>query len=180
MKIKSVKRIGRQPVYDLTVKEAHHYMLKNGVVSHNTGIMYSSDAVWIIGRQQEKDGTEIVGYNFVINIEKSRHVKEKAKIPISITHKGGIDKWSGMFDLALEAGMLIKPKMGWYQKVDLETGEISQESFREKAIKADISYFENLLKTKKFVEFVRQKYKLSAPTISNDPEVVYNDDDGDE
>jgi hypothetical protein len=156
-------------------------MYSKDVISGGTGVLYSSDAAWIIGRQQEKDGTEIVGYNFVINIEKSRHVKEKSKIPISITHKGGIDKWSGLFDLALEAGMLIKPKMGWYQKVDLETGEISQESFREKAIKADISYFEDLLKNKKFAEFVRQKYKLSAPTISNDPDVVYNeDDDGEE
>ena len=45
------------------------------VVSGGTGIYYSADAIWIIGRRQEKVGTEITGYHFVINIEKSRHVK---------------------------------------------------------------------------------------------------------
>ena len=40
------------------------------IVSGGTGAYYSADAIWIIGRQQEKDGAEIAGYNFVINIEK--------------------------------------------------------------------------------------------------------------
>jgi RecA/RadA recombinase len=34
------------------------------IVSGGTGAYYSSDAIWIVGRQQEKDGTEIKGYHF--------------------------------------------------------------------------------------------------------------------
>ncbi len=63
------------------------------IVSGGTGIYYSADAIWIIGRQQDKVGTEIQGYHFVINIEKSRHVKEKSKIPISVSWEGGIARW---------------------------------------------------------------------------------------
>lgn len=88
------------------------------VVSGGTGIYYSADTIWIIGRQQDKDGTEIQGYHFVINIEKSRFVKEKSKIPISVSWKGGIQKWSGLLDVAVEAGYVVKPALGWYVAVD--------------------------------------------------------------
>lgn len=41
MKIKSIKSVGRKPVYDLSVKDDNYdkqqYVLENGVVTHNTG-----------------------------------------------------------------------------------------------------------------------------------------------
>ena len=60
------------------------------VVGGGTGIYYSADNIWIVGRQQDKSGTEIKGYHFIINIDKSRYVKEKSKIPISVSWEGGI------------------------------------------------------------------------------------------
>ena len=98
-------------------------LFPKAIVSGGTGIMYSADNVWIIGRQQEKEGTEIKGYNFVINVEKSRFVKEKSKIPISVTWEGGISQWSGLTDVALQLGYVKKPKVGWYQAVNPATGE---------------------------------------------------------
>ena len=77
-------------------------LFPKAVVSGGTGIYYSSDNIWIIGRQQEKKGTEITGYNFVINVEKSRFVREKSKIPISVTWEGGIETYSGLLDVAIE------------------------------------------------------------------------------
>jgi len=47
-------------------------MFSKAVVSGGTGIYYSADNIWIIGRQQEKEGKDIKGYNFIVNIEKSR------------------------------------------------------------------------------------------------------------
>ena len=58
MKIKSVTPVGKLPVYDLSVKEVEHYVLENGIVTHNTGVMYSADTVFIIGKRQIKEGTE--------------------------------------------------------------------------------------------------------------------------
>ena len=97
------------------------------IISGGTGIYYSADAIWIIGRQQDKVGTEIQGYHFVINIEKSRHVKEKSKIPISVSWDGGIMKWSGLMDVAEKGGYLNKPKVGWYEAINPETGEVISE-----------------------------------------------------
>ena len=54
-------------------------------MSGGTGVTYSANTVFFMGRQQEKKGTEIEGYNFILNVEKSRFVKEKSKLPISIS-----------------------------------------------------------------------------------------------
>ena len=66
------------------------------IVGGGTGIYYSADNIWIVGRQQDKSGTEIKGYHFIINIDKSRYVKEKSKIPISVSWEGGIQSYSGL------------------------------------------------------------------------------------
>ena len=65
-------------------------LFPKAIVSGGTGIYYSADNIWIIGRQQDKKGTEIQGYHFVINVEKSRYVKEKSKIPITVSWEGGV------------------------------------------------------------------------------------------
>ena len=102
------------------------------VVSGGTGIYYSADNIWILGRQQDKSGTEIKGYHFIINVEKSRYVKEKSKIPISVSWDGGVQKWSGLLDVALEGKYVAKPSNGWYCQVSQETGELLEPKVREK------------------------------------------------
>ena len=100
-------------------------LFPKAVVSGGTGIYYSADNIWIIGRQQDKKGTEIQGYHFIVNVEKSRYVKEKSKIPISVSWEGGVQKYSGLLDVALAGGYCTKPSNGWYAKVDQSTGEIT-------------------------------------------------------
>jgi RecA/RadA recombinase len=99
-------------VVNHTYKEIGMY--PKDIVGGGTGSYYSADTIFILGRQQEKDGTELTGYNFIINVEKSRYVKEKSKIPISVSFEGGISTWSGLLDIALETGHVVKPSNGWY------------------------------------------------------------------
>ncbi|USV40858.1 RecA-like DNA recombinase [Xanthomonas phage BUDD] len=103
---------------------AHTYdtmeMYAKKVVSGGTGLIYSADNIYIVGRQQNKEGQEIVGYNFVLNVEKSRYVREKSKIPVEVTFENGISPWSGLLDLALETGHVVKPSNGWYQQAGTE------------------------------------------------------------
>ena len=162
MKISAIKKIGRRPVYDLSVNEVEHYILRNGVVTHNTGIYYSANQIFIISKAQEKDGTELAGFKFTINIEKSRYVKEKSKLPFSVFFDSGIYKWSSLFELAQESGHIIKPTVGWYQTVDMETGEISEKSYRAKDIESNDAYFENLIKDKVFKDHIERKFKLTG------------------
>ena len=84
-------------------------LFPKAIVSGGTGIYYSADNIWILGRRQKKTGTEVTGYDFIINIEKSRYVKEKSKIPITVTWEGGVEKNSGLLEVALAAGYVGKP-----------------------------------------------------------------------
>ena len=142
------------------------------IVGGGTGIMYSSDNVWIIGRQQEKQGQEVVGYNFIVNVEKSRYVKEKSKIPIGVSWEGGVQKYSGLLEVALIGGYVDKPSNGWYQRVDLSTGEVLGSKLRLKdTMTAD--FWEPILETTDFPEFLKKTYKIgyNAPTIVNSEEL---------
>ena len=166
MKIKSITPVGKHNVYDISVADVEHYILDNGVASHNTGSYYSADNIFILGRQQEKDEKtkEITGYDFIINVEKSRYVKEKSKIPVTVSFDGGISKWSGLLNLALESGHVVKPTVGWYSRVDTNTGEVEEKKFRIND--TDTSAFWNqILKQKSFSDFVENKYRVSSGNI---------------
>lgn len=173
MKIKSVNPVGKKNVYDISVDEAEHYVLENGVITHNTGIYYASDTIFIIGRQQEKEGTEVIGYNFILNVEKSRFVKEKSKIPLCVSFDGGISKWSGLIDLALEAKIVIKPANGWYQKIDIKSGEVLEKKYRLKETETS-DFWDDILESSIFKDFIEKKYKL-AMTKMIDGEIVSDD-----
>ena len=163
MRIKSIKSVGRKPVYDLSVDsedyDKQQYVLKNGIVTHNTGITYSADNIWILGRQQDKDGTEIQGYHFIINVEKSRFVKEKSKIPISVSWEGGIQKWSGLLDVAIDGGYVVKPKNGWYMAVNKATGEPLTQNLRA-AQTMNSDFWEKVFSKTDFAKYIKDKYTI--------------------
>jgi len=128
------------------------------VVSGGTGMYYSADTIWIVGRQQDKVGTEIQGYHFVINVEKSRFVKEKSKIPISVSWENGVDKFSGLLDMAMDYGVISRSG-GWYQMVDVESGEVADKKFREKDTHNN-EFWQPILEDEKFDEFITKKFRV--------------------
>ncbi len=171
---KQVKSLFRMVTPHLSLKDIpmvvvnHTYkeigMFPKDIVGGGTGSYYSADNIFIIGRQQEKDGTEITGYNFIINVEKSRYVKEKSKIPVSVSFDGGISRWSGLLDIALESGHVIKPSNGWYSKVDVSSGEVEDKKYREKDTHSK-EFWMPLLKQKSFAEFIESRYRVASTDI---------------
>ena len=134
-------------------------LFPKAVVSGGTGIYYSADNIWIIGRQQDKKGTEIQGYHFVINVEKSRFVKEKSKVPISVSWEGGIQTYSGLLTVALAGGYVTKPSVGWYARVDKETGEVLDPKVREKET-LNKKFWDPIFEETDFKEFVKSYYSI--------------------
>ena len=171
---KQIKSLFRMITPHLSMKDIpmvvvnHTYkeigMFPKDIVGGGTGSYYSADNIFIIGRQQEKEGTEIVGYNFIINVEKSRYVKEKSKIPVTVSFDGGISKWSGLLDIALESGHVIKPSNGWYSKVNVDTGEIEDKKYREKDTDSK-DFWMPILKQKSFRDFIETKYRVASGEI---------------
>ena len=162
---KQLKSLFRMVTPHLTMKDIpmvvvnHTYkeigLYPKDIVGGGTGSYYSADNIFILGRQQEKDGTEVTGYNFIINVEKSRYVKEKSKIPVSVSFDGGISKWSGLLDLALESGHVIKPSNGWYQKI----GEEQKYRLKDTETK---DFWMPILMDKSFYDFVKSKYSIGS------------------
>lgn len=189
---KQLKSLFRMITPHLTLKDIpmvvvnHTYkeigLFPKDIVGGGTGSYYSADNIYIIGRQQEKTGTEITGYNFIINVEKSRHVREKSKIPVEVSFTGGISKWSGLLDIAIESGHVIKPSMGWYSRVNGTTGEIEDKKWRAKDMDTK-EFWMPVLQDKTFTEWVKNRYQVAHGAMLQDEdsvEDVYGEDEGDE
>ncbi len=177
MKIKSITPIENEPVFDISVENAHHFLLENGVAAHNsmypreivsggTGIMLSADDVWVIGKSQNKNDRELLGFDFKIKIEKSRYVKEKSIIPITVSFDAGIEKTSGLFDVALELGYVSEAKKGFYnrRKLDPATGEMAllDEKNYRRAEAEKPEFWVGILDNPYFAEAIRQRYQLGG------------------
>lgn len=141
-------------------------MFSKTVASGGTGIYYSSDDVWILGRRQaEEDKT--AGYDFVINIDKSRTVREKSQFIFSVRWNGGIDVWSGMFNLAKETNFIVSPKQGWYQACDPETGELfGDKMLRKKELDSD--FWKWLITNTEFSKVAKDLYRISDAGLELD------------
>ena len=182
---KQVKSLFRMVTPHLNLKDIpmvvvnHTYMeigmFPKAIVGGGTGSYYSADNIFIIGRQQEKEGTEVVGYNFIINVEKSRYVKEKSKIPVTVSFDGGISRWSGLLDIAIESGHVIKPSNGWYSKVDKETGEIEEKKYRLKDTDTK-DFWMSIITSKSFQTYVEEKYRVASAEIMQGGEEDLFDD----
>lgn len=167
---KQMKSLFRMVTPHLTIKDIpavvvnHTYkeigLFPKDIVSGGTGVYYSADNIFIIGRQQEKQGKDVVGYNFIINVEKSRFVREKSRIPIEVTWEGGISKWSGLLDMALESGHVVKPSNGWYAK----SGDDDAKKYRTKDTYSK-EFWLPILQDQSFVDWITQRYLISSDSI---------------
>ncbi len=183
---KQIKSLFRMVTPHLTLKDIpmvvvnHTYkeigLYPKDIVGGGTGSYYSADNIYILGRQQEKDGTDLIGYNFIINVEKSRYVREKAKIPVTVRFDGGISRYSGLLDMALESGHVTKPNVGWYAKVNTETGEVEAKKWRLADTESS-EFWDDILSDPSFKKWVRDNYQFSSAVAGNLAVDVDEDED---
>jgi RecA/RadA recombinase len=176
---KQIKSLFRMVTPYLTMKDIpmvvvnHTYkeigLYPKDIVGGGTGSYYSADTIFILGRQQEKEGTDVVGYNFIINVEKSRYVREKSKIPITVSFTGGISKWSGLLDVAMESGHVVKPSNGWYSKVDAD-GVIEDKKYRIKETDT-ADFWTPILNQQSFKDWIKNRYNIGTTDMIKDDEI---------
>ena len=137
-------------------------MYPKTIIPGGTAVTYSAEQIFVITKSQEKDSSgELEGWNFNINIHKSRIVKEKSKFSMRVLYEDGIKKYSGLLDLAVDSGIVIKPSNGWYQLVDMETGEVVGGKVRAKDTETD-AFLGKVIQDKFFKDWCRNKFKLGA------------------
>jgi hypothetical protein len=148
-------------------------MYAKQIISGGSGIRYSANLAFIFSKAQEKDGKDLLGYNFTITVDKSRYVREKSKLSFQVLFEGGLQKYSGMLDMAIELGAVVKPSMGWYSKVDLESGEIEEKKYRAKDT-GTAEFWDSILNSNSFKKKVEERYKLTSATELEEAEAEYD------
>lgn len=177
---KSIKGLFRMTTPSLVAKDVpciaicHTYqemgLYPKQIISGGTGLIYSSNQAFIIGKSQEKEGNELSGFSFTLNVEKSRFVKEKSKFPFTVTFDKGINKYSGLLDIALDLNFVTKPSMGWYSKVDVSTGEVEEKKYRAKDTNTK-EFWDSILNSQSFKDAVYNRYSISSHSILTDEDI---------
>jgi len=125
-----------------------------------TAMTFMPNTVFFFSKAQDKNPStgEIEGWYYTLTVDKSRFVREKSKFKFHVDYETGIDKYSSLLELAIEGGFINKMPAGWYQLIDMETGEVDEKKIREKDIPTD--FYDGLIANEKFKSFVRKEYKL--------------------
>jgi len=144
IKIKSIKSLSSgEKTYDLSIEDSHHYILKNGVVSHNSmdlfpqaiqsggeSLNYLASTIVFLSKSklEDKDKDEMstgsAGSIITALARKNRLAKPK-KIKFEIDHSKGCNRYKGLDQFCtienFEKIGIAKVK----QNVDKKTGEIT-------------------------------------------------------
>ena len=108
LRVKSIKNNKKDIVYDITVDVDSHYILENGVVSHNSGLKYAASTILFLSKKKIKDGTEIVGNIIRCKLFKSRLTKENKQVEVELSYETGLNRYYGLVDLAIRHGIFKK------------------------------------------------------------------------
>ena len=171
--------VSKLPLLDVPMVIVNHAydsiggFIPTKIVKGGKGGYLASDAIWMITRAVDREqggDKELLGYKFTIWIEKSRRVREKSKVPIMVSFEGGIDRYSGLQDIA-EEGNFIKvtnKKQGYFE----HAGGVCED---EKSANA---FFEKLLVSPEFATYVRNTYKQAGKKLIQvkDDEVVQEEE----
>jgi RecA/RadA recombinase len=177
LKIKNIPMIAINHTY--STMELYSKQVMGG----GTGPMFAADTVWILGRQQDadkEDGKKVLnGYKFVINVEKSRFVREKSKIIIEVNFEKGLSAYSGLLDAALEAGFVVEYKQGKsnvYAHMDPDTGEYDPDTGVHADDTENTEFWKPILTDERFHQAIRNKYKLERPKTDEELEAMTGED----
>ena len=110
----------------------------------------------------------------MINVEKSRFVKEKSKIPITVSWDGGVEKYSGLLEVALAGNYVGKPSNGWYCRIDQETGVLEDPKVREKDT-LNTQFWKPIFENTDFKEFIMKQYQIGHKSLVDMDAIIDGD-----
>lgn len=114
LKIKSIEKLeGSFTVKDIRLYKTHHYILENGVISHNSGgegLKYAADTILFLSKKKVYDKALKVytGSELNARLYKSRHTIENLTAPTLLDYQTGMDRYYGLFEIAKKLGVAEK------------------------------------------------------------------------
>ena len=145
------------------------------IVKGGQNATLSPNIIFFITKSQVRDNAKkLIGWSFNVRVLKSRYVKENAVFPITITYDGGVYINSGILEVAVHLGFVIKPKMGFYalkgtkpelnEKKSTKNNDVYEiPCVREKDLTQE--FYDALLNDPEFKEAVRKMYSLDSNVL---------------
>jgi hypothetical protein len=164
--VKSIQKIETKPVFDITVDGDHHYILGNGLVSHNSGLKYAASTIVYLSKKKEKVDNEVVGNIIHCKLYKGRLTRENKMIDTLLTFDKGLDKHYGLVPLAIKHGVFKKNST----KIELPDGKTVFESQINK--NPEKYYTEEILKAIDAAASKEFKYGMEEAEIPNGEEAA--------
>ena len=108
MKIVEIRKSENEKVYDFTVDKVHHYILENGVITHNSGLEYAASTIVFLSKKKDKTDNEVTGSIVTAVLKKARLTIENKKVETLLEYSDGLDPYYGLLDLAEKFGIFKK------------------------------------------------------------------------
>lgn len=127
------------------------------VMGGGTGPMYTANNVLFMSKSKDKDGKDIAGFIFKLKAEKSRFIREGSTFVMNVSFEDGIDKYSDLFEFALETGFIINPSKGFYQKAEKYN---DPRKYRRSDFERNDEIWQQLMEDEEFISAYERKYAL--------------------
>lgn len=129
-------------------------------IAGGSGAQYASDTIVMLSKKQEKVGDDVVGILVHVHVKKSRLSRENTKVDVRILFDGGLDRYYGLLDFAVEAGLIKKVST----RYELPDGT----KVFEKAIlaKPETVFTQELLE--KLDEYMKPKFTYTSTVASEE------------
>jgi RecA/RadA recombinase len=122
------------------------------------GLKYAASTIVFLSKSKDKDGgTEVVGNFIKCKLEKSRFTKEQSVAETKLSFSTGLDRYHGLADLAVEAG-IWKSQGG---RIELQDGK---KIFGKHIAQSPETYYTNEVLTA-IDQFCAKKYKFGQSEI---------------
>lgn len=130
------------------------------VMGGGAGLQYSASTIVFLTKSKDKEGTDVIGNIIKCKLQKSRFTKEQSKVETKLSFVTGLDRYYGLTDLAIEAG--IWSSTGG--RIELEDGK----KVFGKHINQDPSKFFTKEVLHKIDEYCGKKYKFGHADLAGE------------
>ena len=97
LKIKSIKENSCTKVHDLSVNDVQHYITHNGVINHNSGMVYGASVILNLAKAKLKEGSDNIQTGIIVTAkpDKNRFCKP-VTVKFYISYVNGMNPYVGL------------------------------------------------------------------------------------
>ena len=138
-------------------------------MSGGSGLKYSASTIAMLSKRKEKDGDkEVIGNIIKVKMEKSRLSKENKQVEVLLTYDKGLDRYYGLVDMAVDAGIFKKLS----NRIELPD---ATKHYASKIYENPQEYFTTDI-LERIETYANREFQYGVPLIEEEPKVAVDVD----